>query len=184
MLVTLATLKSYLWITWTESDAILQILLDSAESTIKTRTWREFELDTSDRTEILNGNAQLELIVQKYPIVTLVSVSKNTGTISSPVWEVIDPDYYSAEKNIGVINLLSPSCRGFENYRVIYRGGYATIPWDLQLACMKMAGSSFNRIWTDGIKSETVNWDRIEFENSELPHEVETTISNYRRPYV
>lgn len=58
------------------------------------------------------------------------------------------------------------------------------MPADLKIAVIKIASANFNRRTSDGIKSETVNGDRIDFELSEIPGDVVSILNNYRRPYV
>lgn len=184
MLATLSELKSYLNITDTDSDTLLTMLLSSADSSIKTRTGRELELDGANRVEVMDGRGQPNLFLEKYPVATFVSLEKNTGTIPVPVWEVIPTTSYAVRNATGIISFTGSEYRGINRLRATYTAGYATIPGDLKLACIKIAASAYNRRNSDGIKSETVNGDRLDFDASELPKDVEDIIDNYRRPYV
>ena len=58
MIATKEQLKKYLWISWTEEDDILQILIDASNQMIITYIWRNIEAE--DYIEILWKNIKKE----------------------------------------------------------------------------------------------------------------------------
>lgn len=178
MLATLVELKSYLGITDDSQDTLLTIFLESADSYIKQYTWRALESATF--VEYINGNAQLEMIVKQYPITSVTTIERNVWDLATPVREVVENTVYEPDGNVWRIFFRSPLRRGFQNYKVTYVAWYATIPSDLKLACLKLAWSYMNTRGTDWIKSETVNWDKLDYDTKMIPNDILSILGMYR----
>jgi hypothetical protein len=183
-LATLTELKAYLSITDSTKDVVLQLLLDAADATVETYCGRDFEADATDRTEIVDGKAQRSILLRKYPIVSLTKVERNAGTLDVPVWETVPASSYRVDSSVGAIDFLCATSRGLNEYRATYKGGYAAVPSDVKVAVIKIAAANYARRGADGVNSETVNGDSISFDKSAIPMDVETVLSNYRRPHV
>jgi Phage gp6-like head-tail connector protein len=100
MIVSLSEFKTYLGITDNSQDSLLQLLLDSAQSSVESFTGRKFEADLTDITEIFDGNAQKEIFLNKYPIISLTSVDYNAGDTSIADWQEVVNTGYSIKSNI------------------------------------------------------------------------------------
>jgi len=156
----------------------LTILLDSANDFVESYVSRELESDT--RTEYHDGNAQREVMLDVYPATSITSFEKNVGTLDAPVWEAVPASTYKLSPKDGKVFLLGYSYRGFQNYKIVYVGGYATMPGDLRLATLKLAGSYWNKRTSDGIKKEGVAGDSLEFDTSEVSSDVMIILNSYR----
>jgi hypothetical protein len=75
MIATLEQFKSYIGVTGTSQDTILQLLIDSSNSMINSYIGRTIETD--DYIEYIDGNAQREILLHNYPVNTLTSIEKN-----------------------------------------------------------------------------------------------------------
>lgn len=178
MIATLVQLKLYLWITSSDKDALLQLFLDWANQIIETYLWRTISSD--NYTEIRDWDGQLFLMLKNIPVTTMTSVHINTWTISTPVRELIPATDYSVDTEEWRINFFVPLCRGFKNYKIMYTAWYSTIPADLVLASCKMASKYYNSRSSDWISSESVAWDSITFDISQVPNDILVVLSNYR----
>lgn len=178
MIATLEQFKQYLWITDDDKDTLLQLILDGVNDLVLSYIGRVIEAD--DYTEIIDGNGQLFFVVENYPINTIDSISKNTWTITTPVWEALDSNSYSIDSKSWTVNLLFNLSRGFKNYQVVYNGGYTEIPAWLVLAVLKMASKYWNSRTSDGIKSESVAWDSISFDTTQIPNDILVVLETYR----
>lgn len=142
MLTTLTNLKVYLGITDNSQDALLNLLLAGSSEQIEAYCCRKFE--AANYTETTDGLGTSSLFLKNYPVNTFTSLSINTGTSSTPVWDVVDADSYQVETDLGEIRALSQFSRGLKIYKAIYNGGYATVPMDLQLATCKLTAAYYN----------------------------------------
>lgn len=199
MLVNIDDLKLYLSITntwsggdltvWNESDWdlayndtsqdwILQILLDWAISFVQHYCGRTFW--AVENIELVNWNAQNQLILKKFPVVEITAFDYNEWTKSVPVWTAIDEDTYWTNEGSWVINLSFLLNRWFQNYRVTYESWYETDPPDLKVAVLKLAANYYTVRWADWIKSESVSWDRIEYWMQDIPSDVLLILNSYK----
>lgn len=166
----LETLKLYLWITWDDKDDLLELFINSSISIIETYIGRKIEAD--DFVETFNWTKQPYLLVRNYPIIEINEIKE---------WDrVLSSDEYIIEADKGKINFNFLTQRGFQNYEVDYRGWFETIPWDLQMAIIKMSARYYQTIWTDWIKSETVNGDSLAFDTTQIANDVKLILDNYR----
>lgn len=178
MIATLAELKSYLGITGTSEDVLLTILLDSANDFVEGYIGRE--IASATYTEYADGDGQREILLVNYPVISTTSFEENTGTLETPVWTPIDPELYKLSPKVGKIFLTFYKKRGFQNYKIVYIAGFATIPGDIKLATLKLASGYYNTRTSDGIKSEGVAGDSLVFETSEISSDVLVILNNYR----
>ena len=156
-MITLAELKSYLWITDDTQDDIIQIYVDSANEYITNYIWRN--ITQADYTEYEDWDWQRTIILKNYPVNSITSFQVNSWTIETPERE--DVDDYKLVPEEGKIFLTFYLNRWFQNYKIEYNAWYDTIPWDLKLAWLKIAWSYYND--SDWIKTESVAWDSITF---------------------
>ena len=175
MIATLAEFKSYLWITDSSQDTVLQLIIDWANKTIVNYIGRNIESD--DYIEYIDWNAQNSILLENYPVSGLTKIENNTWTLDNPVWEEVESSSYKLSPNDWRIFLLFNLIRGFQNYKITYTAWYTTIPADLKLATLKLASNTYNT--QDGIKSESVNWDRLEFITS-MSNDVISILNSYK----
>lgn len=178
MIINLSELKNYLNITTTDNDWILNILLDCANDYVVWFLGRS--LNASEYTEYQNGDGQRDFILSNYPVNTLTGIYRNIGDNETEDWEEVDPTKYKLEAKTGKIFLNFYKARGFQNYKIVYNAGYETIPGDLKLATLKIAGGYYNKRNTDWISSESVAGDSISFNVNDIGGDVLNILNNYR----
>lgn len=178
MLATLSELKTYLGITWSDSDALLTIFLQGADAAIIKYIGRWIE--AANYIEQYDGKAQLMFNLKQYPVNSVTSISENDGTFTTPVRTVVDADDYSVDSDTWIVNFLYPMERGFKNYQVVYNAWYETVPAELKLICLQLAAKAWNRKGAEGIKSETVAWDSLVFDVSVLWDEAILLLNEYK----
>lgn len=183
-LTTAASVKTYLDISASTWDSLLATLVTSCSVWIENYCGgRRFKNSGTDVTEILDGDPEFfgskVLFLKNYPIISVTSISYATGTLGSPNWNVYDSaNYYVKNAGTGEVWFDSlPS--GRQNIRVIYQGGYDSVPEDLSLACTQLVARIFNKRKSEGVSNESVGgasvmWDR------ELSVEMRKTLNRYR----
>lgn len=134
-LATLAQLKTQLGFKPSDiiQDPKLQLFLDAGSAWVESYCNRLFSQAT--RTELFHGNRSNAINPRQWPITAVtelrVSSTRSWGDSSS----LLDSSSYGISPDgIMIINYSGIFPIGFDNVRLIYTAGYATIPADLVLA--------------------------------------------------
>lgn len=155
-MITLAELKLYLWITWTDQDTLLALFVNATNGKIKEVIG--YNPVAQAYIKKLNGNAQKTIITKERPLNTIAYLKEDIdGTFTPVEW-----DYFFT--NNWIINLNFYLDRWFDNYEISYNAWYASDSVELaeiKMTAMMYASYLYNNRWHSGIKSESVSWDSI-----------------------
>lgn len=176
-MATLNWLKTYLNITWSDQDAVLQIVLDGAIATVEQIIGKK--LSASDYTVVYNWNAQQNIVIKETPINTFTNIERNDGTIETPVWTTLDINDYVVDLSVGIVYLKPRLQRWLHNYRLQYNAWYINVPADLNMAVYQLAGWMYSKRGSQGINSETVDGDRIDYWSA-MTTEINNILFSYR----
>ncbi len=169
-LTTLAAVKAWLDLTaTTASDDLLNTLIDACSTYIESYLNRTILV--ADYTETRNGNGGSVMVVRNSPIVSVSSLTLDglaiqaRGPLGPSMTGNGAPTYVFDDSTIflcggGVF------CRGAQNVVLVYRAGYATVPPDIDHACVEMIGDWFkyrNRIGqlSMGIEGQTISFTDV-----------------------
>lgn len=183
-LTSLTAVKAYLGISVSTYDAILESLID--ECTV----WIENELggrrifnDEEDVTEYHDGDdgtGKNKIFPKRWPIVSITSLSYNSGTPGTPVWTAYTADDYELDKEAGIIYMGSALPRGIQCLKLVYEAGFADIPLDLSIACKKMVAKEFDKRKSQGVTQEGVGGGNVTW-NENVDPSVSQVFKKYRR---
>ncbi len=127
----------------TNHDAVMAEIIERVSAEIVGRCRRTFEF-ASGITEYFDGDGVSSVVVlSRSPNVAVTSLYDDTNrTYASS--SLIQPADYVVDGNTGVITLNGFFfARSLQNIKVIYDGGYKTIPQDLERAALIYAASDF-----------------------------------------
>lgn len=178
-LATLADTKSFLGINNSSNDSRLEMLINMATVYLETLTNRRFA-STVYTDEKYDGTGKRELQLKKFPIISFTQLQKNRATDNSDDWETIDSSDYWVDNDNGIITMTSPFLEfadseendltesllfelGKNKYRATYTAGHATVPHDIQMACILIVGEMFNTGKASGVKRESLGDHSVEF---------------------
>lgn len=136
-LATLAQLKTQLGIVNSETkyDSKLTMFLNAASSWVETYCDRRFE--SQSYVELINGNRANYFITDQWPIISVtelrISSSRDWASSTSLIPAT---DYGIASDGIGITYYPGYLPQGYDNVKITYVAGYATIPYDIQLGCI------------------------------------------------
>lgn len=153
-LCTLAQLKTFLSISVTTYDDLFNMLIDAASDRIDKLCDRT--LEENDYTEYLDGNDLNKINLKHYPINSVTSV-----TVFNYEVDLTDDDAFKIYSEQGSIYWLSKFTEGNRNIEVIYNAGYAgydqpsltTVPDDLNMLCLELVKTMYDKTKIDGSKS-------------------------------
>lgn len=171
-LCTLEDLKLYLGIENANQDTLLSNLINSASGYIENYCNRDFSIQ--EYTERLHGTGKPFLPVHNAPITEVLSVVNSYGVEFEGVGHI---DTMLVMSNNAVFS------KGTFNWTVTYKGGYATVPYDVAQACIELAAYKFKDRDRIGLNSKTLAGEVISYEKKDIRGEIKNVLANYVRVY-
>lgn len=181
-LVTLDMVKARLGLSGSTFDTVLEELIDEMTVKIESECDRRF-FDDAAVTEIHDGDyddtGRNKIFTNRWPINSVTSISYATGGYLNPIWNILDGEtQYQIDAQSGIIH--TQLTNGRNSIRIIYRGGYTTIPHDIRHACIKEVSKAFQRRNSEGAKSESVAGTTVAW-NEELDPTTKAICARYKR---
>jgi hypothetical protein len=183
-LVTTANVKSFLDIQTTTWDTVIGTLVTSCSVWIENYCGGiRFKNSLSNVTEYHDGDPFEEgatsIFLKNIPVVSVASIASSSGSLSSPTWTNYDASNdYIVNNYTGEVKFFALPV-GSQNIKVVYQGGYTTIPEDLQLACLELVARVFNKRKSYGASNESVGGASVTWEK-ELEVDLRKTLNRYR----
>lgn len=179
-LVSLANTKTFLQITDSAQDSVLNLVIPQVEDYVSKKCQRTFE-STVYTNEEYDGTDNTELKLKNFPVITFTQLDRNRVTDNTDDWETIDADDYWVDTDTGIITKISDFTTGTKNYRATYTAGYASVPDDVQLAVMMIVSEFLNTRRAGGIKQESLGDHSVSFESVIQTNKViKEILSHYR----
>lgn len=158
-LCTVANIKTYLNITTTEYDDLFTLLINAFDAFAENDCNRKFDQETV--TEYHDGGTN-KIFVDRPPIDsdTSVVVYDDPDRSFSDI-DLVSSDDYGIDYDLGILEFDYDLLEGNMSIKVTYKGGYDTIPSDLQLAAIEQVVMKYkeaikgelgivSRSWPDG----------------------------------
>lgn len=178
-LTSTANVKSFAGISVSTYDTLLGLLIDGVSSYIENETGRTFA--SAAYTEYFNGGAD-EFCIKNRPIASTpaVVISYNNGTNSVPNWVAVSVDDIAVDYTTGLITCTYGHLpRGVQNVKIVYTGGYASSPADLELVCKQLVAKAFEQRKATGKTRESLGGASIDWKNT-LDPEQASTLDKYK----
>jgi hypothetical protein len=180
-LTTLANVKAWLEMDMavTAQDAVITRLIDSCSVYIE--SWLSRKIAQAVYTEAYDGKGSNAITLAEYPITALTSVSiDGVAQVIVPNTEFNTVGARYHERQL-VINGKVFS-RGRGNVLVTYQAGYATVPADIEQACIELVSLRLKnaRKANLGIQSKTLAGESITFFSGAMPDSTRDMLLEYR----
>jgi hypothetical protein len=196
LLVSLADYKTVAQISGTAQDARLTILLGMASAEIRRACGRDLTngFESATRTETYPGTDESTVQLNEWPVTSITSVTVLTAGGGT---EVLDSDSYRVDAATGLLSRIDvergrfssyqwktstpegsfkPSPRfeeGFFNVSVVYVGGYATIPLDIQGAVCQITSILSGNVGANmSLKSESLGQYSVTRQDAKIIDEI------------
>jgi hypothetical protein len=187
-LTTIARVKSFLGITSTAEDSFLTDLIAIATNTIQNYVGRTFSLETI--TENLPGTGTAKLVLSKYPIVSITSITDETGLIDASGYEISDKMAGTVYRKDGIFFFKGQvtGLLGFNNEKeaannitAVYQAGYSSVPLDVEMAAISYVRSMYlGRSRDNTVSSESVSGVySVTYGSNALSADVVSTLGRY-----
>lgn len=129
-LTTVARVKTYLEITSSDNDTVLEVLIDAVTDFIENECDRRFKKTTYTGTKI-DGDGTNEIVLPQWPVVsgqTFTLYERNStsgyGNDNASDWDTVDSTDYRVDLVAGIVRATFKFLDGFENYKVDFTAGY------------------------------------------------------------
>lgn len=188
-MITKAEFKTFIDINVTDYDSKIELIVAGVNAYVQKYCSniliKEEVEEFFDGDEIEDDDCQI-FLSNRANVADLV-LSKNTGTESVPVWEVMPRDSYVPKLKEGLIKL-DTVASGDKKYKAVYNAGYtlvaegeeeADVPEDLKMGCLKLAGGYYNKSESEASSSEALDGASVSFAGS-MNQEIKDLFSNYR----
>lgn len=139
-LTTVADVKETLGIASSDStwDNLIKRKINQATEIIEGWCNRRFK-STTYTDELYDATHDGQLLLRNYPVISFTSLSARDTTLNEGSFDTVDSEHYFVDANAGVIDAVSAFWGGYDQWRVTYTAGYATIPADLAEAAATLA---------------------------------------------
>lgn len=192
-LTTKEKVKSYIGISDSASDTVIDMLIDQATSFIEGYCGGRKFLSQS-YTDYVDTQNTDKLFFEQYPVTALTSVSYRSGTITAPIWNVYDANNYMLYAKAGYVKFFSILPKSSQGVKLAYTAGYLidfthetdvayhTLPNDLVMACTELVAHKMNERQAQGISSQTTEGQSITFKDAKdgMPVSVKQVLGQYQ----
>lgn len=172
----------------TTYDTFLTKMINSATSAIENICGKRRFKSTTYTNERYDGNGADKLYLRHYPIISVSALTIDNES-QSEATDYDDYDGHWIEPVIQGVKLEGCLYRvdkwnfGWQNVKITYTAGYATIPYDLDLACQLTVRGFYNiKKNSESKKSETIG--RYSYTIDTLPASEQTKIMELLRNYI
>ncbi len=193
-LTTLANVKQWLGIVATTDDALLTRLI-TAESMV-IQTWLDRQINSQAYSETRNGSGagrgMYEMLFANTPVTAVISVTVDGRSIPASTDNgVLQPGYGFDQNRVWLAQVGSLSdvqfdnqyffTRGNGNVLLSYTAGYATVPLDIEQACIELISLRYRERDRIGQASKSMAGETTAFITKAMTDSVLQSIKQYKK---
>lgn len=176
-LTTLAAVKAYAGITGTAQDVLLSGLITRASAAIENYLQRS--VMSGSVAEVRDGTGATAMLLRQWPVASVASLMIDGQTIpAASAWGA--PGWWLADGRT-ILLFGYRFARGIANVQASYTAGYATVPADIEQACIETVLLALKRRDHIDVSSKSLAGESITFVNVELPRAAQQVLANHRR---
>ncbi len=191
-LTTRTKVKSFLGITDTSSDTLIDELITGATQLIKSYCGGRSFISQSYSEIYDTFRFRRKIFLRQRPVISLTSVEYRSGVPSNPTWNTYNADSYLLYAGAGYIHFYAQLPEIPQGLRINYTAGFLidftqefdsahhTLPEDLTLACNMLVARLKNKAKSQGISQETTEGQSISYSMTDMGDEIKSIISKYK----
>lgn len=175
-LTTTAAVKAYKAITGTELDALIDALVLRASAAVETYLSRT--ILSASHSETRDGNGGRSMMLAQYPVTAVAAVTINGQTIpqssgfGAAGWRLA---------NRSIVLEGYSFAKGDGNVQIDYTAGYATVPADIEQACVETILLALERRSHIDVSSKSLAGETISYITADLPPSARKALDPHRR---
>jgi hypothetical protein len=177
-LVSLADIRDYLGMETHDDDSVIGFIAASISELFNGETRRKLKAQAV--TEYRDGDGTNMLYLQSYPVQSETLYVDSQALFGSET--LVPSSEYFLEASTGLIRYGNVFERGRRNIKIAYTGGYASIPYDLQLAYLEAVHTIYKRRQEKRTDVDTLARGETSYTYLQhLPYTVTDVLKRYRR---
>lgn len=196
-LTTLARLKTYLDITGSGDDTLLETIIDSVTEFVENYCHRRFKKTTYTEEMYSTGRGDKVIILKQYPVISTetFTLEVRCSSLNEDDWDEIDSEYYHIHYAEGIIEGAGgyTFIKGVNKYRATYTAGYDfdnsatflsnTEAGDLELVVWMLCSVAYQRRKGDpSVESERIGDYSVTYMKEAFENEtIKSILEKYRR---
>jgi uncharacterized phiE125 gp8 family phage protein len=183
-LTTLALAKSYLKIPALEpsQDAMIELFINSASALLESECDRVLKQQTGI-VEYQDGRKQNIIVLKQYPVTAVSEVRIDQDSVFTDPATLIPPaDYAITDDGNALLYINGQFASGNRSVKITYTAGYATVPSDLEHACLWLVFwyAKIRDAADIGRSTKNKEGESISYSQS-APQDVKDAILRYKR---
>lgn len=174
-LTTRTKVKSYMGITGTDNDTVIDELITGVTAFIKSYCGGRNFLSQAYVEIYDSKRGRHKIFLKQLPVSALTVVEYRAGTPSTPIWNTYNADTYLLYGNAGYIHFYGGLPEVPQGFRISYTAGYLidftqeftafhTLPADLTMAANEMIATILNTRKSGGITTESTEGQAITYD--------------------
>lgn len=175
-LTTLANVKASKGSVASADDPVLTRLIDAVSAAIL--NYINVEIGQVAHTEYRDGRGTDSLVTKHAPILSVQSLT--VGGIAIPASNGTSYGYQIADSQLVVLRG-GTFASGRRNILIAYTSGYASVPGDIEQACIDTVLRRFAELQRAGQSSKTLQGETVSFDTKDLSAQTKLTLQPYRR---
>ena len=176
-LTTLAACKDWLGITGNGDDGVLARLITNVSAAIENIVNRTFAITAYNIMR--NGTGTRRMVLPDFPVVSVTSVTVDGMLVSQSSDGVVARGWTFDDRGLFMVG--GVFSMGRNNVRVVYSAGYATVPADIDQACLELVAFRYRGRDRIGHASKSVQGETVSYITKDMPAEVAATLAQYRK---
>lgn len=175
-LTTVANAKAWMGVKTTDDDALIARLIAAVSAYIQTWTNRQFA--QAAYNEVRDGNDGTLLAFADYPVSAVASVTVDKLAIPYAA-NPGDAGYRYDATRLWLTGYVFS--RGQANVQVAYTAGYASVPPEIEQACIELVALRYKERDRIGHESKGLAGETVRFVVKDMPDSVRTILNNYKK---
>lgn len=178
-LTTLANVKSYLGISSSSFDTLLEVLIDNVTEFVEGKLGGR-RIKTETYTDELYDGGNTEIFLRQFPVTDLTKIQHRSGEISNPTFNDFNANDFILYEGGGFIHFFGGTPKGHLNLRFTYVAGFGEIPDDIEMIAKQLVAKAFDQRKSQGKSSERLENSSIDW-TTMLSPEQKSVLARYRK---
>lgn len=174
-LTTKAAVKLYKGITGTELDTLIDALIPRVSAAIESYLSRRIE--SAAQVDLRDGNGGRSMLLREYPVTAVAAVSVDGQAIPAGGFDLAG--WRLADRMLVLEGYRFTS--GIANVRIDYTAGYATVPADIEQACIETVLLALERRAHIDVSSKSLAGETVSYITADLPPSARKALNQHLR---
>lgn len=175
-LTTLENVKQSLRSSGTSDEALLTRMITAYSAAIQ--RWLNRNILSASYYDALDGKGTQRIQFMNFPVTAVASVVVDGIVISPASGPPFACGYVFSDTMLSLYDFRF--CRGFGNVQISYTAGYATVPFDIEQACIDWIIYKYRELDRIGQVSKSIAGEVVTFSTMDMPKTVATMLAQFR----